>query len=560
MLALAVISLNAVAARLKTRFVDSAESSGADYSDNGDDRSSVVVRVQHVALYSVASDHPVDGIKQAVAEGVAVLLRNHEPPPVPPPRGAVNDAAAAAAALDAAVPPLPVPLLTQSLPLLLKHAALCPRLLRQPAGAVSAVVGLDAEWRPERARGERSPVALLQLAFGAPAAAAAAGRCGCCDCGARSGGTGEAVAAAGHASTVVLLYHLAGGGNSGGLPPAVRALLADPSVLKVGAGVAGDAARLGRDFGAGVRGAVEVRDLFAGGGAGDCSSGSGNGTGGAPPASLAALARAVLGAELDKSLQLSDWGAPDLSGAQVAYAAADALAARELAVAAYRQRQWQRRRQGEGGVDGKSSSSGSGDGGDGGSGSEGEDCEGGDGDVALVRFLAPFARCFEAAAAAAAVGGSEGEAGGSTRPPKAQQLPPAHRAAEKGGRKPPATGPAAAAAAAAAAARLQVRRAPLYSNCRIEAPDGAVLATCSRDKVAWYADRGLGDVVSNDPPTVRLRFEPRGRCGQGMSWGAGCTGWFSVQTCCCQHSPQTYTRPLQNCHINKKRDNLDDAY
>uniref|UniRef100_A0A2M4BE22 Exonuclease 3'-5' domain-containing protein 2 n=1 Tax=Anopheles marajoara TaxID=58244 RepID=A0A2M4BE22_9DIPT len=55
------------------------------------------------------------------------------------------------------------------------------------------------------------------------------------------------------------------------------------------------------------------------------------------------------------------------------------------------------------------------------------------------------------------------------------------------------------------------RQKPLYHNCHLQAPDGELLCTCDRGKAQWYVDRELGDVVSYDPYTVRLRFEPSGR-------------------------------------------------
>lgn len=55
------------------------------------------------------------------------------------------------------------------------------------------------------------------------------------------------------------------------------------------------------------------------------------------------------------------------------------------------------------------------------------------------------------------------------------------------------------------------RSKPLYHNCYLEAPDGELLCTCNYEKPMWYVERQLADVVSEDPLTVRLRFEPSGR-------------------------------------------------
>jgi len=53
----------------------------------------------------------------------------------------------------------------------------------------------------------------------------------------------------------------------------------------------------------------------------------------------------------------------------------------------------------------------------------------------------------------------------------------------------------------------------LFDNCIIQAPDGEPLSRCSRRRVDWYISQGLADLVAEEPPTVRLKFEPRGRDG-----------------------------------------------
>lgn len=56
-----------------------------------------------------------------------------------------------------------------------------------------------------------------------------------------------------------------------------------------------------------------------------------------------------------------------------------------------------------------------------------------------------------------------------------------------------------------------IRKAPLYDNCVLQAPDGEVLSTVHRGKAEWYLAKGIATVVQEDPLTVRLSFEPRGR-------------------------------------------------
>jgi hypothetical protein len=53
----------------------------------------------------------------------------------------------------------------------------------------------------------------------------------------------------------------------------------------------------------------------------------------------------------------------------------------------------------------------------------------------------------------------------------------------------------------------------LFDNCIIQAPDGVNLSRCGIKKVRWYIQNGLADIVSENPTTIRLRFEPSGRCG-----------------------------------------------
>ncbi|XP_072935577.1 exonuclease 3'-5' domain-containing protein 2 [Epargyreus clarus] len=56
-----------------------------------------------------------------------------------------------------------------------------------------------------------------------------------------------------------------------------------------------------------------------------------------------------------------------------------------------------------------------------------------------------------------------------------------------------------------------IRSKPLYHNCFLQAPDGALLCTCDKKKANWYVEKELADMVVEDPYTVRLRFEPAGR-------------------------------------------------
>lgn len=55
------------------------------------------------------------------------------------------------------------------------------------------------------------------------------------------------------------------------------------------------------------------------------------------------------------------------------------------------------------------------------------------------------------------------------------------------------------------------RKSPLYDNCIIQAPDGQPLCRTSEIKIQWYVKRNLGNIISTNPITLRLLFEPKGR-------------------------------------------------
>jgi len=60
-----------------------------------------------------------------------------------------------------------------------------------------------------------------------------------------------------------------------------------------------------------------------------------------------------------------------------------------------------------------------------------------------------------------------------------------------------------------------VRSRPIYSNCRLQAPDGALLCTCGRKRADWYVKKGLATIICQDPFTIQLKFEPSGRNSEG---------------------------------------------
>lgn len=71
----------------------------------------------------------------------------------------------------------------------------------------------------------------------------------------------------------------------------------------------------------------------------------------------------------------------------------------------------------------------------------------------------------------------------------------------------------------AAIGRNGIRKGPLYHNCQLWAPDNKPLCTIDPKKARWYVEKSLGDLVSEDPLIVRLKFEPAGRPQMEMQDG-----------------------------------------
>ncbi|KAL9145069.1 hypothetical protein ABFS82_13G015000 [Erythranthe guttata] len=54
-------------------------------------------------------------------------------------------------------------------------------------------------------------------------------------------------------------------------------------------------------------------------------------------------------------------------------------------------------------------------------------------------------------------------------------------------------------------------KSPVYHNCKIYANDGRLLCYCDRRKLEWYVNRNLAKPVEDDPLSIVLLFEPKGR-------------------------------------------------
>ncbi|XP_005399097.1 PREDICTED: exonuclease 3'-5' domain-containing protein 2 isoform X2 [Chinchilla lanigera] len=268
---------------------------------------------------------------------------------------------------------------------------------------------------------------------------------------------------------LVRLPKLTYGGKT--LPRTLLDILADGTILKVGVGCSEDASKLLQDYGLLVRGcldlrylAVRQRNLLYNG------------------LSLKSLSETVLNFPLDKSLLLrcSNWDAESLTEDQVTYAARDA----QISVALF---------------------------------------------LHLLGY--PFSRNSPVEASSGHSGWRKvlekccdvvdipfrskgvsrlgdkvnGEARGSQQKPRNKSksggvVPGNHQGRDprKNKRKPLGVG-------------YSARKSPLYDNCFLHAPDGQPLCTCDRRKAQWYLDKGIGELVSEDPFVVKLQFEPAGR-------------------------------------------------
>ncbi|XP_029806118.1 exonuclease 3'-5' domain-containing protein 2 isoform X2 [Suricata suricatta] len=270
---------------------------------------------------------------------------------------------------------------------------------------------------------------------------------------------------------LVRLPKLIHGGKT--LPKTLLDILADGTVLKVGVGCLEDASKLLQDYGLAVKGCVDLRHLAMR----QRNNLICNGL------SLKSLAETVLNFPLDKSLLLrcSNWDAENLAEDQVIYAARDAQisVALFLHLLGYRfsrnstldenddQAGWRKVL---------------------------EKCQ----DVVDTPFRSKgVSRLGEEA---------NGEAAEAQQKPKNKKskmdgvMPANHQGRDprKHKRKPLGVG-------------YSARKSPLYDNCFLHAPDGQPLCTCDRRKAQWYLDKGIGELVSEEPFVVKLQFEPAGR-------------------------------------------------
>lgn len=246
------------------------------------------------------------------------------------------------------------------------------------------------------------------------------------------------------------------------LPKALVGVLSDPRVLKVGVGCYEDGKRLTHDHGLTLSCTVDLRYLALRQRQAVLNNGL----------SLKSLAADLLNVTLDKSLELrcSDWEADVLTQEQMTYAAHDAQISIALFVHLL--------------------------------GLNKEPRLPAEGEAVFVQL----ASCCQGLVDVPFRGryGGEGEEGERRRRSRKstvdspesgdQQVPDPRR----NKRKPLGVG-------------YSARKSPLYDNCFLHAPDGQPLCTCDKKKAKWYLEKGIGELVSEDPFIVRLLFEPSGR-------------------------------------------------
>uniref|UniRef100_A0A8C1EYR9 Exonuclease 3'-5' domain-containing protein 2 n=1 Tax=Cyprinus carpio carpio TaxID=630221 RepID=A0A8C1EYR9_CYPCA len=241
------------------------------------------------------------------------------------------------------------------------------------------------------------------------------------------------------------------------LPEGLVGVLSDPRVLKVGVGCYEDGKRLAQDHGLTLSSTVDLRYLALRQRQAVLNNGL----------SLKSLAADLLNVTLDKSLELrcSDWEADVLTREQMVYAAHDA----QISVALFFHLLGMNTAEGDSTFVQLASC-----------------CQG----LVDVPFRARY--------------NGEGEEGERKRRSRKstvespesgdQQVPDPRR----NKRKPLGVG-------------YSARKSPLYDNCFLHAPDGQPLCTCDKKKAKWYLEKGIGELLSEDPFVVRLLFEPSGR-------------------------------------------------
>ncbi|KAK3095681.1 hypothetical protein FSP39_017541 [Pinctada imbricata] len=263
------------------------------------------------------------------------------------------------------------------------------------------------------------------------------------------------------------------------IPDSLKSLMADKSILKVGVASIEDGRRLSRDYGFIVRGCVDlrhvlnrVRGIF------HCEQGG-----------LQGLASCILGIHLEKDprLRMGNWEAKSLSKEQIEYAALDAIVGVDIFMTLILAKM---------------------------TGHKPEISE-----AQMAEYMTNEQFWAAANSLCQGIVDIQYKSSGSKSTSKPPSLAPVVNKSTNASWKPTLsskeqflkdTGTNEEKLMKQSRAYV-VRKRPLYYNCYLVAPDGQMLCTCDIRKVEWYISKGLADKVSDDPLTVKLRFEPAGR-------------------------------------------------
>lgn len=92
----------------------------------------------------------------------------------------------------------------------------------------------------------------------------------------------------------------------------------------------------------------------------------------------------------------------------------------------------------------------------------------------------------------------------------------------------------------------------VYGNWLMLSPDGEEMCRCSQKRASWYLKRGLAEIVVEDPPTFKLKFQPNGPGHRGDQYYLGkkkniCVVCGTTERLTKHHViPQSYRKFLPN--------------
>ena len=68
---------------------------------------------------------------------------------------------------------------------------------------------------------------------------------------------------------------------------------------------------------------------------------------------------------------------------------------------------------------------------------------------------------------------------------------------------------------------IAIRKTPLYDGCQMLDPAGNLISYCNKEKIKWYLDKGIADIVPDtDPIKIKLKFFPSGKSGSESSYAS----------------------------------------